>query len=118
MRAAAQGGGVFASDIAVPHLPPAPGDPRTAAVAHRGKFLALLQNLSYLAFHAPQSAHLRSYLPGNFRRYLRTEGWKPGNLRDAAAAFWLGAVRAQPAGTPSGAKLRERGQKRMAADRF
>jgi|688.fasta_scaffold286080_1 N-acetylglucosaminyl-diphospho-decaprenol L-rhamnosyltransferase len=118
MRAATQGGGVFAADIAVPHLPPPPGDPRAAAVAHRGKFLALLQNLSYLAFHAPQSAHLRSYLPGNFRRYLRTEGWKPGNLRDAAAAFWLGAVRGQPAGTASGAKLRERGQKRMGADRF
>ena len=118
MRAAAQGGGVFAADIAVPHLPPAPNDPRAAAVAHRGKFLALLQNLSYLAFHAPHSAHLRSYLPGNFRRYLRTEGWKPGNLRDAAAAFWLGAVRGQPAGTASGAKLREIGQRRMAADRF
>jgi len=118
MRAAAGCGGVFTAGVAVPHLPPAPVDPRAAAVAHRTKFLALLQNLSYLAFHSPHSAHLRSYLPGNFRRYLRTEGWKAANLQDAGTAFWLGAVCAHPAGTPSGAKLRERAQKRGAAEHF
>ena len=118
MRAAAACGGVFTSAVAVPHLPPAPHDPRAAAVAHRAKFLALLQNLSYLAFHSPHSSHLRSYLPGNFRRYLRTEGWKASNIQDAAAAFWLGAIQGHPAGTPSGARLRERAQKKLGAERF
>ena len=118
MRAASQVGGVFTAGVSVPHVPPAPRDPRTAAVAHRGKFLALLQNLSYLAFRSPHSAHLRWYLPGNFRRYLRTEGWKACNIRDAAAAFWSGAVCGHPAGTPSGARLRERAQKRTNAERF
>ncbi len=118
MRAAAGAGGFFTADVAVPHLPPPPHDPRTAAGAHRGKFLALLQNLSYLAFHSPHSAHLRSYLPGNFRRYLRTQGWKTSNIRDAVTAFWRGAVHGQPAGTPSGIKLRERAQRRTGAERF
>jgi hypothetical protein len=111
-------GGVFTAQVAVAHFSPPPCDPRGAALGHRQKFLALLQNLSYLAFRSPDSAHLRSYLPGNFRRYLRTEGWKTANAQDAATAFWLGAVLGHPAGTASGAKLRERAQKRFGADRF
>lgn len=118
MRAAAAGGGVFTARVAVPHLPPAPGAPRAAALAHRAKFLALLQNLSFLAFHSPQSAHLRSYLAGNFRRYLRTEGISPATLRESVAAFWHGAVRGQPAGTPAGAHIREAAQKRRSSDRL
>jgi len=118
MRAAAAGGGVFTARVAVPHLPPAPGDPRAAALAHRTKFLALLQNLSFLAFHSPHSAHLRTYLPGNFRRYLRTEGTNPATLRDAAAAFWHGAFRGEPAGTAAGARLRDRVRKQFAGDRL
>lgn len=111
MRVAAAGGGVFTGRVAVPHLPP-PHNPRDAKAGRRGKFLALIQNLSYLAFHSPHSAHLRYYLPGNLRRYLRTEGWTPGNMRDAAEAFRLGAIKRQPAGTPSGAALRERAGRR------
>ncbi|MBJ7258353.1 MAG: glycosyltransferase family 2 protein [Chthoniobacterales bacterium] len=118
MRAARTAGGVFTAQVAVAHFSPPPCDPRGAALGHRQKFLALLQNLSYLAFRSPDSAHLRSYLPGNFRRYLRTEGWKAANAQDAATAFWLGAVLGHPAGTASGAKLRERAQKRFGADRF
>lgn len=113
MRVAARRGGVFTCEAVVPHLPPPPADPRTAAAANRLKFLALLQNLSYLAFHSPCSAHLRSYLAGNFKRYAATEGFAPGTLRDAWGAFWLGAVRGRPAGTPSGAKLRERARRRL-----
>lgn len=112
MRVAAAGGGVFTGQIAIPHLPPPPRNPRDAKAGRRGKFLALLQNLSFLAFHSPHSAHLRRYLPGNLRRYLRTEGWTPGNMRDAAAAFRLGAVKRQPAGTLAGAALRARAGRR------
>lgn len=113
MRVAATMGGVFTARVAVPHLPPAPHDPRAAQIAHRGKFLALLQNLSYLAFHSAHSAHLRWYLPGNFRRFLLTEGLAPGNLRDAAAAFRLGALGGCPAGAACGARLRDRAAARM-----
>lgn len=115
MRAAAATGGFFTARVAVPHLPPPATDGSSAAVANRAKFLALLQNLSFLSFHSPHSAHLMSYLPGNFRRYLRTEGCSVGNWHDAASAFWHGAVRGQPAGTSSGARIRERAKKRSPA---
>jgi N-acetylglucosaminyl-diphospho-decaprenol L-rhamnosyltransferase len=117
MRAAAAVGGVFTAKVAVPHLPPAPTDPHGAKVAHRAKFLALLQNLSFLAFRSPHSAHLRSYLPGNFRRYLCTEGWGAGTVWDGWCAFWQGASGGQPAGTSAGARIRERARKRMRKDR-
>jgi len=117
MRAAAAVGGFFAAKVAVPHLPPEPTDPHGAKLAHREKFLALLQNLSFLAFRSPHSAHLRSYLPGNFRRYLRTEGWGAGTFRDGWCAFWQGAIGGQPAGTPAGARVRARARKRMQKDR-
>lgn len=114
MRVAAAGGGVFTAQAAVSHLPPPPRS-RTAPSANRNKFLALLQNLSFLAFHSPHSAHLRHYLLGNFRRYLRTEGYRLGNMHDMTQAFWHGAVRGQPAGTASGFKLRARTERRPAA---
>ena len=105
MRVASLLGGVFTAAVAVPHLPP---PAKTAAVrtSHRLKFLALLQNLSYLAFHSPHRAHLRSYLAGNFKRYVRTEGWAPGTLWDGWCAFYEGALWKQPAGTAAGARLR------------
>ena len=113
MRVASTLGGVFTAAVTVPHQPPAP-DPRTARAAHRRKFLALLQNLSYLSFHSPHRAHLRSYLAGNFKRYARTEGFAPGTLWDGWCAFYQGALWRQPAGTPAGARLRERATRRLA----
>lgn len=112
MRVASTLGGVFTAQVAVPHLPPPP-DPATAATSHRLKFLALLQNLSFLAFHSPHRAHLRSYLAGNFKRYARTEGFAPGTLWDAWCAFYEGALCKQPAGTPAGARLRQRATRRL-----
>lgn len=112
MRVAATLGGVFTAQVTVPHLPPPP-DPDTAAVGHRRKFLALLQNLSYLAFHSPHRAHLRSYLAGNFKRYARTEGFAPGTLWDGWCAFYQGALGKQPAGTPAGARRRERAARHL-----
>lgn len=114
MRVASAAGGVFTARAMVPHLPPPP-DAATAQTSHRLKFLALLQNLSYLAFHSPHSAHLRSYLAGNFKRYARTEGLAPGTLWDAWCAFYQGAPCRQPAGTPAGARLRERAKRRLSA---
>ena len=112
MRVSASLGGVFTAQSLVPHLPP-PANPATARSAHRLKFLALLQNLSYLAFHSPHSAHLRSYLAGNFKRYVRTEGCGPGTLWDGWCAFYQGALCRQPAGTSDGARLRERATRRL-----
>jgi hypothetical protein len=116
MRVAATLGGVFTARTAVPHLPPPPVDPESHVIGHRLKFLALLQNLSYLAFHSPHSGHLRRYLAGNFKRYLRTEGCAPGTLHDGWSAFWLGAICGQPAGTGKSAILRERVRRRLTAD--
>jgi glycosyltransferase involved in cell wall biosynthesis len=113
MRVASTLGGVFTARLAVPHRPPPP-DPSRAAAAHRLKFLSLLQNLSYLSFHSPHRAHLRSYLAGNFKRYVRTEGGAPGTLWDGWCAFYQGALGRQPAGTPAGARLRERARRRLA----
>ena len=112
MRVSASLGGVFTAQSLVPHRPP-PANPATARSAHRLKFLALLQNLSYLAFHSPHSAHLRSYLAGNFKRYVRTEGCGPGTLWDGWCAFYQGALCRQPAGTSAGARLRERATRRL-----
>lgn len=117
MRTAARLGGVFSAKVAVPHIPPPPAGGRQAAGA-RMKFLALLQNLSYLAFHSPHSAHLRWYLPGNFRRYLGTEGFSAGNIRDALTAFHLGALRGLPAGHEAGHALRHRATRRLGNDRL
>lgn len=108
MRLAGTGKAVFSCRAVVPHLPP---DHTTAAAARRSdyvKFCALLQNLSYLAFHSPHSRHMKSYLPGNFRRLLRTHGWRPRVLRDAAQCFLGGALAGKPAGTESGQNLRRR----------
>jgi hypothetical protein len=113
MRVAAALGGVFTARANVPHLPPPP-DAKGSSLSHRLKFLALLQNLSYLAFHSAHSAHLKSYLAGNFRRYARTEGLAPGTLWDAWRAFYQGAIGKQPAGTPAGARLRERATRHAA----
>ena len=112
MRAASLLGGVFTAAVAVPHLPP-PAKAAATRTSHRLKFLALLQNLSYLAFHSPHRGHLRSYLAGNFKRYVRTEGWAPGTLWDGWCAFYEGALWKQPAGTAAGARLRERAAHRL-----
>lgn len=112
MRVAGTLGGVFSAQAAVAHVPPRP-DPASVRAFHRLKFLALLQNLSYLAFHSPHSAHLRSYLPGNLKRYARAEGFGPGTLWDGWCAFYTGAFCRQPAGTPAGARLRERAVRRL-----
>lgn len=72
------------------------------------KFCALLQNLSYLSFHATESRHMKRYLPGNFRRFFRTQGFRWRTLRDASSCFWHGACAGQPAGLSAGESLRQR----------
>jgi len=108
MRLTVGGGAVFTCLVAVPHLPPGQSDEARARSADYVKFCSLLQNLSYLSFHSPHSRHMWRYLPGNFRRFFRTHGPRPGSLRDAAFCFWQGALCGHPAGHKSGAALRER----------
>lgn len=115
MRVASTLGGVFIASAVVPHLPPPP-IAGAAAIGNRLKFLALLQNLSYLAFYSPHSRHLRRYLPGNFKRFLFTEDFSPGGIADMGRAFWHGALRGRPAGHPAGHNLRERTRHRMQKD--
>ena len=106
MRIASRGNAVFTCRVSVPHLPPPALDSGQAGRADRVKFCSLLQNLSYLSFHAPHSRHMKSYLPGNYRRFFRTHGLRLRSLREAAACLWNGAVMARPSGTPEGEALR------------
>ncbi len=108
MRLAGQSRAVFTSRISVPHLPPPPANPAAARRSDYVKFCSLLQNLSYLAFHSPHSRHMKRYLPGNFRRFLRSHSPLSRTMRDAGACFWNGAIGRQPAGMVSGRLLRER----------
>lgn len=112
MRVASKLGGVFTAAAPVAHLPPAPGDLRRARIGNRLKFLALLQNLAYIAHNCPHRAHIGRYLPGNLKRFARTEGRSPRALAAAAQAVWLG-WRGLPAGTEAGARLRARTEARM-----
>lgn len=108
MRLAATGRAVFTCRAVVPHLPPEAPDAASARRSDYIKFCSLLQNLCYLGFHSPHSRHMKSYLPGNFRRFFRSHGWRPRTWRDAAQCFWQGAVKARPAGTPAAGQLRAR----------
>jgi GT2 family glycosyltransferase len=108
MRLAGLTRAVFTCRVSVPHLPPPPTDRAAARRSDYVKFCSLLQNLSYLAFHSPYSRHMKRYLPGNFRRFLRTHRLRPRTVRDALACFRNGAIRGEPAGTASGAALRKR----------
>ena len=104
MRAARKFPAVFICDVVVPHLPPV--ESRADDRAHLMKFLSLLQNLSYLGFHQSHGFHIRTYLPGNFRRFLNTFGISCRTLRWAWLAFWNGAACAEPAGRERGKRLR------------
>ncbi|MDX6767741.1 MAG: glycosyltransferase [Candidatus Methylacidiphilales bacterium] len=105
MRVAQVEGAVFRGDVAVPHLPPeSPGSNSRRGYA---KFCALLQNLTYLAYWNRGSAHLWRYLPGNYRRFFRTEGWGWAALRDAGDCFLSGCC-GIPAGCGAGVRVRNR----------
>ena len=95
MRVASRCGVVFTTRVVVPHLPEPGSDPEAARRGDYRKFLALLQNVSYLGFHCPHSAHMKWYVAGNFRRFFRTHGLR--GLGDALRCFWEGAVRGRAA---------------------
>ncbi len=101
MRLADEGGLVFTCRSTVPHLPAPSGDAEAARRGGYVKFCSLLQNLSYLSFHSSHSRHMRSYLPGNYRRFFRTYGWGMMQVSDAARCLLGGIVRGQPAGGQS-----------------
>jgi len=97
MRIAARGQAVFTCRVSVPHLPPPAPDAAAARRTDYLKFCSLLQNLSYLSFHAPHSRHMKSYLPGNYRRFFCAHGLHLRTIRAAVACLWNGAVLARPA---------------------
>ncbi len=106
MRLADEDGLVFTCRAAVPHLPNPPADAEAARRSGYVKFCSLLQNLSYLSFHSSHSRHMRSYLPGNYRRFFRTYGWGMTQLADALRCLLGGIVQGQPAGGSIGQNLR------------
>lgn len=112
MRLSARSTCLYAPTIVVPHLPPSPHSQSDATQANLLKFCSLLQNLAYISFHLPHSRHMKSYLPGNAKRFLHTFGTTPQSLRLLARCLANGALLAQPAGAPSGQHLREKVRKR------
>jgi GT2 family glycosyltransferase len=106
MRTAAFGKAVFTTSVTVPHLPPKT-NPEAARLGGYLKFCSLLQNLSYLSFHSPYSRHMKSYLPGNYRRFFRTYGLNTQTVNDATTCLMGGVLRGQPAGLHVGNRLRE-----------
>ncbi len=117
MRLASRLRGVLLPGVVVPHIPPepAPGQPKSAVFGII-KFAALLQNLSYLAFHHTGSAHMKSYLPGNFRRFLKSYGVNGFSLSLAWKTFYAGAICGEPAGKAHGMRIREMIRRRHVAN--
>jgi GT2 family glycosyltransferase len=111
MRVASGGRAVFYPEWVVPHSPmnqEKEDSPSTAAsTGERRKFLALLQNLTFLAFHSPHSRHMGWYLPGNYRRFQRTFGGSLRSWKEMLSCFWAGSVLGQPSGCAAGRRLRE-----------
>ena len=99
MRLVGFGGGLYLPNLFVSHLPPVAEDSAQAEIDHRRKFNSLLQNLAYLSFHHPNSAHLKWYLAGNARRYFRTFGWNSTSFFNIAKAYGRGALFGQPSGS-------------------
>lgn len=117
MRLASALRGAFLPGVVVPHLPPqtASGQPGSTVYAVI-KFAALLQNLSYLAFHHRGSAHMKSYLPGNFRRFFKTRGVSGFSILLAVRVFYAGTILGEPAGKRHGAQIREMIRKKFPAN--
>ena len=73
------------------------GGPPPADVAHYKKFGILLQNLAFTCVSSPRPRHLPIYLPGNARRFLRTFGFTPANIRELICRYALGLLGLPPA---------------------
>ena len=72
------------------------GGPPPADLAHRKKFGILLQNLAFTCVSSPRPRHLPLYLPGNARRFLRTFGFTPANIRELIRRYALGLLGVPP----------------------
>jgi GT2 family glycosyltransferase len=92
--------GVMVPAAVCRHLPlPGTGDDYVGSPHYLHCFL-MLQNISYISTRLPHGRRIFRHLPGNFRRVLRLFNYSPAALRDAWLAWWRGAVRGKPAGTP------------------
>lgn len=107
MRIAYAEKAVFTCRAVVQHLPIPSTNLEATKRGGYVKFCSLLQNLSYLSFHAKHSRHMIRYLPGNFRRFLTSYGWSVRTVKDAWTCLWHG-MRGEPAGGPHAAALRQR----------
>jgi rhamnopyranosyl-N-acetylglucosaminyl-diphospho-decaprenol beta-1,3/1,4-galactofuranosyltransferase len=100
LRLTARGRGIFVPRAVVEHLPPE----TTAPASRRAEFLkhcALLQNMFFLSLRQPHGRSLIASLPGALKHFLRS--WSVGEaLCEVPRAFWFGAVKGTPAGSPCG----------------
>ncbi len=100
LRLTARFPGLYVPAARVQHLPPE-GDPVAARAAEYPKHRAMLQNIAYTALRLPHGRRIARTIPPNWLRFLRTWGWTPRVLGDAAGAFLRGALLGQPAGAKS-----------------
>jgi GT2 family glycosyltransferase len=87
--------GIYVPSARVTHLPPREA---IAEVSEYAKHRAMLQNLAYTSLRLPHGRPLLRTLPGNWFRFLRLWGAKPGVVCDGFRGFWNGAIRGEPAG--------------------
>jgi GT2 family glycosyltransferase len=86
--------GLYVVCARVHHLPPRATPSSNEYLKHQ----AMLQNIAYTSFHLAHGRRILRTIPGNWFRFFRTWGWKPGVFGDSLRAFLRGAVFARPAG--------------------
>ena len=88
--------GIFVPGATVKHIPAQAAGGESGKDAYL-KHCAMIQNLCYTSLHLPHGHRIARTIPGNFRRLLKA--WPLHRaIPDAVLAFWLGAIRAKPAG--------------------
>jgi GT2 family glycosyltransferase len=107
LRITQRGQGIFVPTAICAHLPPGGDSPRAHA-QHYLKFCTVLQNATYISIHLRHGWRILRHMPGNYWRFFKTFGVSWRSLRDAAHAFWWGAIRGKTAGQQGFTEFRER----------
>ena len=106
MRICRTYGGVWDTWTTMPHLFPPGLNGETVSWAYFSKFCSVLQNMAYIVFHETRSLFNWYCLAVIYRRFFMIFGWRFLTFKYALITFWNGVFLAEPAGQPSGKKLR------------
>jgi GT2 family glycosyltransferase len=92
--------GIYVPRARAQHLPPPAGE-APDDLGEYAKHRAMLQNLAYTSLRQRHGLRLARTIPGNWLRFIRTWGWRPHVLADAALTLARGALLGSPAGRGS-----------------